>query len=85
MSKNEKLFERFEQFPKDFTFDELKKLLGRFGFRQFNKGKSSGSRVIFKNDQEQSILVHKPHPDNIVKVYALKQIYEYLVKTGCLK
>ena len=31
MSKNEKLVERFKQLPKNFTFDELEKLLSIYG------------------------------------------------------
>ena len=31
MSQKEKLIERFSNKPKDFTYDELKRLLGYFG------------------------------------------------------
>lgn len=34
MSKNEKLIERFRQIPRDFTFEELEKLLAIFGYCQ---------------------------------------------------
>lgn len=50
MGTKEKLIERFKRQPKDFTFDEMTKLLEFFGFEKCNKGKTSGSRVIFKKE-----------------------------------
>ncbi len=78
MSKNDKIVERFMTFPKDFTFDEMEKLLTNFGYVKSNKGKTSGSRVMFKKDGSAPILLHKPHPGNIMKEYALKQVYDIL-------
>lgn len=85
MGTKEKLIERFKQQPKDFTFDEMTKLLECFGYAKSNKGKTSGSRVIFKNEGKQPIMLHKPHPGNIVKSYVMKQVYEYLKESGQLK
>ena len=48
MGTREKLIERFKTIPSDFTFDELERLLAIFGFEHSNKGKTSGSRVVFK-------------------------------------
>ena len=67
------------------TFDEMTKLLEYFGFEKCNKGKTSGSRVIFKKEGAQPIMLHKPHPGNIVKSYAIKQVYDYLTEFGLLK
>ena len=78
MSTNEKLVERFMTLPKDFTFDEIEKLLTYFGYEKSNKGKTSGSRVMFKKDGCAPILLHKPHPGNIMKEYALKQVFNIL-------
>jgi hypothetical protein len=47
MSKHEKLKDRFLSKPKDFTWPELVKFLGVFGYVLKNAGKSSGSRVRF--------------------------------------
>lgn len=47
MSTKEKLIERFCSLPNDFTWDEMGKLLSIFGYTKGNKGKTSGSRVIF--------------------------------------
>jgi hypothetical protein len=84
MSKNEKIIERFITLPKDFTFDEMEKLLTYFGYEKSNKGKTSGSRVMFKKDGSSPILLHKPHPENIMKEYALKQVYNVLINEGLI-
>ena len=49
MSKAEKLLERFLSKPKDFTFEELRKLLKGLGYEEAKAGKTSGSRVAFYN------------------------------------
>jgi len=41
MSKNDKIIERFKSLPKDFTFEEMEKLLSLFGYEKSNKGKTS--------------------------------------------
>lgn len=51
MTTKSKLLERFLRQPSDFTFDEMEKLLLGFGYTKSNKGKTSGSRVIFKGAQ----------------------------------
>ena len=78
MSKKEKLVERFLKMPKDFHFDEMVKLLGYFDFLPVKKGKTSGSRVKFENPEGVPVLLHKPHPSGIMKMYQLKQIKEKL-------
>ena len=75
MSKKEKLIERLKSKPKDFTYDEAKRLLNNFGFIEDNKGKTSGSRVVFKNRlNNKEIEIHKPHQNNILKPYQVKII-----------
>ena len=85
MGTKEKLIERFKRLPSDFTFDEMEKLLSIFGYVQSNKGKTSGSRVVFKNENKRPIMLHKPHPGNIVKAYAVKQVFDDLTEAGFLK
>lgn len=77
MGTKEKLIQRFVSQPKDFTWDELVRLFGIFGYEISNKGKTSGSRVIFVKG-ESSYTVHKPHPDSIIKSYVIKQVLEFL-------
>lgn len=73
MSKKEKLIARLLTFPKDFTYNEMKTLLGYLGFEEDNKGTTSGSRVQFIKD-EHTILLHKPHPGNQLKPYQVKNV-----------
>jgi hypothetical protein len=85
MSSKEKLIERFKVLPSDFTFDEMERLLRVFGYVKSNKGKTSGSRVIYKNEDKRPIMLHKPHPGNIIKAYAMKQVYDDLKEARFLK
>ncbi|MBI9069036.1 MAG: type II toxin-antitoxin system HicA family toxin [Salinivirgaceae bacterium] len=78
MSKKEKLIARFLSMPSDFHYDEMVKLLGYYGFQEVKKGKTSGSRVKFMNDEGLPLMMHKPHPRGILKNYQLKQIKELI-------
>ena len=78
MSKKEKLVKRFLSMPSDFHFDEMVRLLGYFDFKELKKGKTSGSRVKFINEENIPINLHKPHPTGIMKRYQLKQVKEIL-------
>ena len=86
MSSHEKLLERFLKFPKDFTWDELERLVKRYGYYKNNKGRTSGSRVRFENDSSEICLdLHKPHPKNILKPYQMKDILEFLKRVEVIK
>ena len=85
MGTKEKLRERFKKMPSDFTFDEMIRLLEGYGYVKSEKGRTSGSRVIFKNGDKRPIMLHKPHPGNIVKGYAMKQVYDDLKEAGLIK
>lgn len=78
MTKREKLIARFLTMPSDFHYNEMVKLLGYFEFGEISKGKTSGSRVKFVNPQGLPIMLHKPHPSGIMKLYQLKQVKEVL-------
>ena len=79
MSRKEKLIERFKTHPTDFTTDELVRLLGSLSFFPDNKGKTSGSRMMFRSEQHSlQIMIHKPHPGNELRNYQIKQILELL-------
>lgn len=83
MGTREKLIKRFLSMPKDFTFKELSRLLGYFGYEKYAKGKTSGSRVIFRHpEREFPIMLHKPHPQPQLKIYALRQIPDELKQAG---
>lgn len=64
--------------PTDFHYDEMVTFLGYFGFGEVKIGKTSCSRVKFKNSEGTPIMLHKPHPNGIMKKYQLKQLKEIL-------
>ena len=59
------------------------RLFGIYGFTVSNKGKTSGSRIIFVNG-ENSYIAHKPHPGSIVKGYVMKQVLTFLKELDLL-
>jgi len=84
MSTKEKLIERFKKQPKDFTWDELVRLFGIFGFAVNNKGKTSGSRTVFVKDDDE-IELHRPHPQKIIKRYVMKNVLYFLINKGFIQ
>ncbi|MDI9348730.1 MAG: type II toxin-antitoxin system HicA family toxin [Candidatus Symbiobacter sp.] len=84
MSQREKLEDRFLSRPKDFTWDELVKLLEGVGYREDKTGKTGGSRRRFSHEFAVSLYLHKPHPGNRVKLYLIDYITEVLDKEGLL-
>lgn len=64
--------------PKDFTWDELIKILKHYGFEETGRGKTGGSRRKFVNAHSQIISLHEPHPQNILKQYQLNIVIEHL-------
>lgn len=81
MAAADKLLERFKSVPANFTWDELKRLLARFGYAE-QKGK--GSRRKFKAENRPTLILHEPHPGKIVKQYALRYVKEVLETEGLL-
>ena len=71
MSKLEKQIERLKSKPKDYTYDEAKFMLNKMGYIENNKGKTSGSKVVFINKNNVKIELHKPHPRKILKPYQI--------------
>jgi hypothetical protein len=85
MSKKDKLLFRLLSIPKDFTWAELITLLASFGFEELKKSKTVGSRRKFGDDQHRVISLHRPHPGNVMKRYALRQVIEQLKDMGVIK
>ena len=78
MSRLEKEIDRLKSKPKDYTYDEAKSLLNKLGFFENNKGKTSGSRVEFKDSYGRKVTLHKPHPSNVIKTYQIYKIVKDL-------
>ena len=83
MGQKEKLLTRLKANPKDFTFSEAETLLEALGYRKYNKGKTSGSRIMFTNENHK-LLLHKPHPRKELLAYQVKQLKEQLEQEGWL-
>ena len=85
MGQKEKLIAKLKSNPKTFTFDEAESLLGYLTYHRSNKGKTSGSRVMFTSDEYKSkILLHKPHPRKELLEYHIKQLIEFLEQEGLI-
>ena len=85
MGQKEKLIRKLKSNPKDFSFDEAETLLGFFTYHRSNKGKTSGSRVMFISKEYQTkILLHKPHSRKELLEYQIKQLIETLEQEGLL-
>ena len=83
MSQKDKLIERLLRKPKDFSFDEMASLLSYFGYTLKQGG--TGSAVKFIRDNSNEVInFHKPHPNGILKRYVLDQVIDKLRKDGLL-
>lgn len=80
MSRHEKLLARLLSKPKDFTWDELKSLLTRYGYEMSN---GNGSRRKFFHSETKTVIsLHEPHPQNIIKAYVIIDVINKLKESG---
>ena len=85
MSQKEKLLAKLLSLSKTFTFEDAETLLGYYSFKRNNKGKTSGSRVVFINeDSNIKIILHKPHPRKELVEYQMKQLIQQLESEGLI-
>ena len=85
MGQKEKLIAKLKANPKSFSFNEAETLLGYFSYHRSNKGKTSGSRIMFVSEVHKTkILLHKPHPRKELLEYQKKQLIEQLEQEGLL-
>ena len=61
MSKKQKLIDRLKSKPRNMAFSEAGTLLLSLGYEKFNKGKTSGSRVVFVHESSEPVELHRPH------------------------
>lgn len=78
MGKKEKLVKKLYQSPRSFTFDDAASLLKYCSYSMSNKGRASGSRVMFISTGHEQVLLHKPHPQKELKGYQVKQLIQIL-------
>lgn len=84
MGQKEKLIARLLSQPKDFTFSDMETLLGYFEYKRNDKGRISGSRVMFTNDKYASIMLHKHYQRKELLDYQVKQVIEVLKQEGLI-
>ena len=83
MSKFDKAKARLLSCPKDYTYSEAKSFLKQLGFIESNKGKTSGSRVqFFRPSDKKIIMLHKPHPGDVMDIGSVKGLVAYLKEIG---
>lgn len=88
MSQLDKLLAKLlsEPAPRDFTWQELQKLLRGYGYTE---KKNSGSRRKFYKQGSDGdavpIILHEPHPESTIKHVYIKQIINALKDNGDLK
>ena len=79
MSQKDKLINKLLSHPKNFTFEEAETLLNCLSYIRDDKGKTSGSRIMFTSKKNNSkILLHKPHPRKELLDYQIIQLITHL-------
>ena len=84
MGQKEKLIQKLKSKPKDMTFEEVETLLKYLSYTRSDKGRTSGSRVMFTSTDHAPILLHKPHPRRELLAYQVKQLVDLLEQEGLL-
>lgn len=83
VSRKEKLIDKLQGKPKNFTWDEVLKLMGLCGFSLIKK---SGSARMFVHDVKRvKVRLHEPHPRPTLLPYMVEQLLEGLRAAGELK
>ena len=77
LNKLKKIYEKIVSGPvKPMKWQDIETLLLALGAKQ-RKGDGSG-RVFIIN--KRPLVIHKPHPDNELKKYAIRLVRDYLIK-----
>lgn len=84
MGPKDKLIRRLRAVPRDFTYDEAETLLRYLGYRRSDKGRTSGSRVMFISDEHGALMLHRPHPQKELKAYQVRMLLQLLEQEGLI-
>jgi len=83
--RKDKLLNKLRSSARTFTFAEMETLLSQLGYVRSDKGRTSGSRVMFVNERTHAkVILHKPHPQKELPGYQVRQIAEHLRQEGLL-
>ena len=78
MARSDKLIQRFQSRPRDFTWSELVRLLGHLGYKEAKPGKTGGSRRRFVHPNAEPITLHEPHSGDEVQDYVISELLRTL-------
>jgi len=79
MSKYDEVLWKLLNRSSTITYQEIEYLLGKLGYKETQKGKTSGSKVAFINFEDKHIIrLHKPQPGNELKYYVKREIISEL-------
>jgi len=82
MSRVDKAKERLKSKPRDFTWQELQMIMGQLGYVELKGG---GSRRKFFNEETKALInLHEPHPQPVLKRYAIEIVLEHLKERNLL-
>jgi len=84
MGSIEKLRIELKSRPNSFSWTDLRRILFNVGYSEKTHGKTSGSRVKFVHPTAAPIVLHKPHPGNQMKQYAVNLVVDMLEREGLL-
>ncbi|MCF7924390.1 MAG: type II toxin-antitoxin system HicA family toxin [Candidatus Izimaplasma sp.] len=83
MSKTDKLIEKLLTIPNDLRYNEFKRILESLGYEEYNKGKTSGSRVTFyRTSDSDKISGDRPHGNKPVSIGWIKRVVKHLKNKG---
>jgi hypothetical protein len=81
MTRDAKLRARVKSRPSDLKWDELARFLRSLGYEE---AQGAGSRRKFRGEGLPAINLHRPHPGNIVKQWAVNAVVEMLERENLL-
>ena len=83
MTKIQSLIKHLKNKPNDLKYDDVRTILNHLGYKEYNKGKTSGSRVRFYHQVTGSIInMHKPHGKKCMSKGAVDDLVNYLSEKG---
>ncbi|MES2321688.1 MAG: type II toxin-antitoxin system HicA family toxin [Pseudomonadota bacterium] len=82
MPKVDKRLQRFLSVPNDLAWAELVAILNSLGFAELAQRR--GSYRTFVSGAGLKLFLHRPHPGNIVKRYAIREVIEALRNFGII-
>ena len=86
MTKKQARLDRLLNKTTSITYDEIKAILVSLNYKEYDKGKTSGSRKKFYRESDGAIIMlHKPHPGNELKDYQKRDIISKLEMYGDIK